>query len=430
MKTRIAVFGRKDTVARIENYISEKEEIQIFPFIYQHVQETNDLIEKAVMCDIYLFMNPLAYLYAKDKIDKKRLPAIQIPIDEFTIATALYRLKNSHKYAIRRISIDTSQKQAVMNVLDELAINPKDIYLYNYDESKAFTPSAIASFHENLNLDGKTDFVLTSSRDVENLLQEKNIPVSTIQIPKTNVLKAIHEAKTTMQLNEKTSAQIVAGYVRIKNLGDIREEKNATYARKLVQTMQDILEKYGRKTHSSVLSIKDNLFVLFGTRGMLNYITNNYRNFPLLRELEKELDARIDIGLGLGLTAKQAEYHATLALEACATKNISNAYIVNEREDMFGPLGVEKPFDTSKLYHSLIHKAKLNNELSYNFLDFISLRNNEPFSAQDIAAYYGVTKRSAERTIGKLLSGKVIKVVGEEKPYLRGRPRKLFQIDQ
>src|SRR5699024_8237539 len=160
MKRRIAVYGRKDTVTRIENYISEKEEIQIFPFIYQHVKETNDIIEKVIMCDIYLFMNPLAYLYAKDKIDKKRLPAILIPIDEFTIATPLYRIKNSYKYAIRRISIDTSQKQAVMNVLDELAINPKDIYLYNYDESKAFTPSAIASFHENLNLDGKTDFVL------------------------------------------------------------------------------------------------------------------------------------------------------------------------------------------------------------------------------------------------------------------------------
>src|SRR5699024_9136535 len=102
-----------------------------------------------------------------------------------------------------------------------------------------------------------------------------NIPVSTIQIPKTNVLKAIHEAKTTMQLNEKTSAQIVAGYVRIKNLGDIREEKSATYARILVQTMQDILEKYGRKTHYCVLSIKENLFVMFRTSVILNYIRNN-----------------------------------------------------------------------------------------------------------------------------------------------------------
>ncbi|MDY0409577.1 hypothetical protein [Paracerasibacillus soli] len=46
-----------------------------------------------------------------------------------------------------------------------------------------------------------------------------------------------------------------------------------------------------------------------------------------------------------------------------------------------------------------------------------------------MAQYYQVTKRSAERTINKLLSGQVIKVVGEEKPYVKGRPRKLFQID-
>src|SRR5699024_2923485 len=150
----------------IENYISEKEEIQIFPFIYQHVQETNDLIEKAVMCDIYLFMNPLAYLYAKDKIDKKRLPAIQIPIDEFTIATALYLPRHSLNSALRRTSIGTSHKQAVMHGLEEAGTNPKAVYLYSYDESRAFTPSAIRPLHDSLNLDGKTDLVLTWSRDV------------------------------------------------------------------------------------------------------------------------------------------------------------------------------------------------------------------------------------------------------------------------
>jgi len=128
------------------------------------------------------------------------------------------------------------------------------------------------------------------------------------------------------------------------------------------------------------------------------------------------------------LTAKQADVNARLALERCRENENSNCYIVNERQDVIGPLGVKKHFDPAELYQSLIHKARLNNELSYNFIDFITHRNNEPFSSQDIAVFYRVTKRSAERTINKLLVGKVIKIVGEEKPYIKGRPRKLFQL--
>src|SRR5699024_9996590 len=101
---------------------------------------------------------------------------------------------------------------------------------------------------------------------------------------------------------------------------------------------------------------------------------------------------------------------------------------VNDRKDRIGPLGVKKHINTSRLYQALIHKARLNNELSYNFIDFITTRNNEPFSSRDVASFYKVTKRSAERTVNKLLSGKVIKVVGEEQTYTRGRHSNLIQI--
>src|SRR5699024_12801164 len=97
---------------------------------------------------------------------------------------------------------------------------------------------------------------------------------------------------------------------------------------------------------------------------------------------------------------------------------------------MIGPLGVKKEFNASMLYQSLIHEAKLNNELSYNFIGVIEIRNNEPFSSNDIAKHYGVTKRSAERTIKKFGAGNVIKEIGEDMHYVKGRPRKRFNRNQ
>ncbi len=194
--------------------------------------------------------------------------------------------------------------------------------------------------------------------------------------------------------------------------------------------LHQLLLKYSKKTHASVLANGDHQFALFGTRGVLDHITNHYRDFPLLKEIEYALETSVDIGFGLGLTAKQAEDNAKLALETCSGTQEGSCYIVNERRETIGPLGVKKEINPSELYRALIHEAKLNNELSYNFIDFIETRNNEPFSSNDIATYYRVTKRSAERTIKKLIAGDVIKVVGEEKPYVKGRPRKLFQLNQ
>ncbi|MGY0693372.1 hypothetical protein ACW2QC_11350 [Virgibacillus sp. FSP13] len=425
MKIKIAVFGRKEIIERINHYIEDQDDIEIAPFTYTKAHETAELIEKAVMCDIYLFAGTLPYLYAKEKIDRKRLPAVQIACDEYMILTSLCRLKFHHQ-ALNRISIDVPNRVHVDEVVTELAMHDHTIYTYSYGGELDI--DHIVTYHKNLWNEGKIDHVLTSIVDVKQKLTKQNVPTSCMQIPKINMEHAIECAKETAILNQSKSAQVTAGFVRLKQDNSFISDRDGYFNQNILQELQQILQKFGQQTFTSVLANGDNQFVLFGTQGLLNYITNHYRDFPLLQEIEQTLSIHVDIGFGLGLTVSQAEANAQLALEACNRTEVSNCYIVNDRQETIGPLGIEKQFNTSQLYRALIHKAKLNNELSYNFIDFIKLRNNEPFSANDIANYYRVTKRSAERTVYKLLSGEVIKVVGEEKPYQKGRPRKLFQI--
>ncbi|GAA0606642.1 hypothetical protein GCM10009001_24840 [Virgibacillus siamensis] len=430
MKVKIAAFGCEEIVSRITNYVNYQDDVEIVPFVYSESSETAELVEKAVMCDIYLFAGALPYLYAKEKIDKKRLPAVQITFDEYMILTSFYRVRNYHKQELNRLSIDVLDSHHVDEVLSELEIDDTEIHTYSFGQDNDIDLDRIAAFHEEMWKQGKSDYALTAIHEVELILREKNIPASCMQIPMLNIERTIEQAKSIATLNQSKNAQIVAGYFRIKNFDVVKQRTGDLLAQEVLLKLHQILLKYARKTYSSVLTSGNNEFVLFGTQGILNHITNHYRDFPLLQEIQRTLNIPVDIGFGLGLTAKQAEDNAKSALEACSHSSESTCYIVNERNDTIGPLGVEKEFNTSELYRALIHKARLNNELSYNFIDFIEVRNNEPFSANDIAGYYQVTKRSAERTVKKLLAGEVIKVVGEEKPYVKGRPRKLFQIDQ
>src|SRR5699024_7619580 len=159
-----------------------------------------------------------------------------------------------------------------------------------------------------------------------------------------------------------------------------------------------IIKRFAKRTDATVIHNADQAFTVIGTDKLLHHLRNHYRDFPLLREMKTSLKLPIHMGFGLGLNAKESAGNASLALESCKHSEHSICYIINERQEMIGPIGIKKEIDTSSLYRALIHDARLNNELSYNFIDFITERNNEPFSTNDVAQFYQVTKRSAERT--------------------------------
>lgn len=430
MVVKVAVFGGEDIVKRINKYIEGQEAIKMIPFTYNRSAETVQLIDKAFMCDIYLFAGALPYFYAKDKIDKKRLPAVQVVFDEYMILRNLHHMKNEYCRQLNRLSMDGPDEKYINNVLKELNLDDKEIYPYCLAGDQHVTVDKIVGHHQRLWNDGKIDYVLTAIDEVEQRLSELGIPTTSMVIPEINIQHAIEQAKAMATFNKSKSNQIVSAFIRIKNFHEIKATAGEEIAQELMLKLHQILLKFGQKTQASIFPDTHYQFVLFGTRGVLNHITTHYRDFPLLIEIEATLQVPVDIGFGLGLTAIQAVDNAKLALKTCSETEESTCYIINERQDAIGPLGVKKSFDTSRLYQELIHKARLNNELSYNFIDFITIRNNEPFSSNDVATYYNVTKRSAERTINKLLTGEVIRIAGEERPYLKGRPRKLFTLNQ
>ena len=428
LKTKIAVFGRAEILKRVNTLVEEKENIEILPFAYTHSSEVVEIIESAFMCDVYLFTEALPYLYVQEKIEKKNLLAVTIPNDEYMILGSLYRLKNMSNQIHQRISIDIPIEKHMAEIKNEFRCQEEQIYSYSYEDKDTPDIDKIVSFHKKLWDDDLIDYVLSSSKEVESHMKDSGIPASTMIIPDIYLKQAIQDAKSLTILNRNKSALLVTGYIHIKETDVAPAENPVAYEENIYQLKQ-ILVDFAEQTDTLLTHNRNDQFVMVGTKKLLDHLQNHYRDFPLFSEIQSTLSMPIDMGFGLGLTAKESEKHALLALNQCSKDDRSICYIVNERKDTMGPIGIKREIDTSRLFHALIHKAKLNNELSYNFIDFITERNNEPFSSQDIATYYKVTKRSAERTVNKLLTGDVIKVSGEERPYLKGRPRKLFALN-
>lgn len=423
MKRKVAVFIREgmEMENRLQMLAKEQKKLELYPFIYKKTEQVIELIERAFICDIYMFTEPLAYLYVKNKIKKKRVPSFKVHVDEYMVYRALCKLENDDKQYPDRLSIDLPDRQPLDMILKDWQGSLPEIHVHEYKDDEEATVENIARYHEQLWQEDKIDHVLTSSIDIKNRLQEAAIPATAMEVTYSNLVACLDETKSLITLRENDSSLVVVSHVTVKS-GHVADEK-------ILQQMKLILTKFAQHTDSSLVETVDNRFTLFGTKALLEHIKDNYGTFPLLNKMKSEVSIPVNIAFGLGLKANEANHHANIALDKCQTEEESISYVVNEREDTIGPLGVKKHIDTSKLYQALIHKARLNNELSYNFINFIKDRNNEPFSSHDVAAFYNVTKRSAERTVNKLLSGEVIKVSGEERPYEKGRPRKLFTLN-
>lgn len=427
MDLKVGIFGPEEIVKHAEQTIQAESNIELLPFAFQTPAEINRLVDQAFMSDVYVFLDPLAYFYSKQTIERKRLPAIKVFKDEYALVTALFRLINRDGHLLERFSVDVVNKKYVENILHDLEINHDSIYVSDYENSDKITAEQISDFHRDLWKDNKIDFVITSSKFIHDQLAEENIPVYYIGIPKKYYNDVIERAKRLVHFNRHSIKRVVSGYIKLQSVTPEKEIPQVAFV-----SVHELLKDYQSKINTSLTFDGDNRFHVVGTRELLSYLTSHLRSLPLVDKIKERLSENINvhIGFGYGLTAKESEENAQIALENSMKSKESSCFIVNEREEVIGPIGIKRTFNKPKLYNMLIHKARLNNQISYNFIQFISARNNEPFSSEDIAQYYKVTKRSAERTIKKLVNGDIIVHVGEERPYIKGRPRKLFQLNE
>lgn len=428
MKIQIALIGLEKSVEAMSNYVNQMENVEIHSFIYNKVEEVKKLVSQVNVCDVYLFTGPLPYLYAKEEIEKTNIPAVYAEFDEYALTRALYQLKDEPFQDLNRISIDIMmEERLVYEILHDLNFQANEIYVHSLDQGNNLDMNHIIESHLRLWNENKIDYVLTSVGEVERALLKEHVRCKRSTMPKRNMEKAVDKAIEMAKHRISQNAQIAVGFVKIKNFDKIISDKGDFFGQELILKLHQILLSFAQRTYASVLYNGNHQFVIFGTRGILDNITNNYQEFPLLQEIESRLRISIHVGFGLGLTAKQAEKFAKMALKESEHSSRSACFVVNDQGKIFGPLGGSEMISHTPLYQ-LLRQARLNHETAQRFVNFSVLRDFRPFSAHDMAEYFNVTKRGAELTIQKLLQNQIIEIVGEEKPYQVGRPKKLYQV--
>lgn len=431
----IGVIGSNLFIDAISEFYDLFPDVEFINYTYDSPWEIDHLIEKAgIETDILLLSGVIAYYYGQEKINESRILATYSTFNEFMVSLSLFSVYLHEKISLEKISIDLPKKDFLDNVLKEIKISNGPLYVKDYPwiyqlekEKSAFDISQFVRFHKDLYFAKKTQFALTSIHAVYKELQNFGVPTINMVQPKQALKESLEKAITLTKLKKTKDSQIAVISLKV-NQPDPQDDQ--VFRLQMLQYLNEM----ARQLNAKVSLDHYQPFLIYTNRGSLEEVQKEH--LQKVFELEEKIKSSMQIGIGYGYTMKDAENHAKGALyftEKHSTEK-TTIFLLDEDKKLIGPL-----FENEKQYilknedhdiQLLADELKMTSKNLLRFFDFIRLNQFRSFSAQELADYLAVSRRSAERFIKRFLDHDFIHITGEEQPYDQGRPRALYNISE
>lgn len=410
MKIKIAVIGSSDFCQHTEQLVGARKDIELNWYHYDEPSEAPLLLQSLKPCDAILFSGSLPFFYSKKLLDNLSIPVVYLQQDETAVAITLLQLSVQNQQDLSRVSIDVREQAYIDHVLNDLGQSIKLPFVHLLQDDEQITN--ITSFHKTLSLQGKTDMAITSVHAVFEQLQHQNIQARKMIDPESTILRSIDQAKQQVLLQKSNSAQIAVGIVKTTSQ---QRDIEASIA-KIATIMQ------------ARWSVQSGDYTLYTSMGNIESALKNKDFLSVFQTL----DATAKMAFGCGESIIDATVNADFALNFIQKIDGHCFYVLDSNKKLHGPfpqsdVTVEMK-TTEPVLVQMAEKTKLSPANISKLIQYSQTRQTKQFSANDLAIYLDVSRRTAERTLKKLVEFEYAKIIGEEMTYRQGRPRALYEF--
>src|SRR6202012_3923668 len=260
--------------------------------------------------DVCLFASPVPYEYAR-RANVISVPSTYVRLDGGALYAALLRASREHGHDIERISVDVLDRSAIDDTYAELGIPSGGVRLRQDPAS----PAALAAFHERLWRMGETSVVLTCLDSVSRRLSRAGVPVIHIRPTDAAIRMAVWNAVLLGGHHRLEAAQLAVVVVEVPRLREGARRALSRYSRdELRLTVHRFLTTEAQRIQAMVMQADDHSFVIAATRGSLAALTSDFAELPFEERARAELGITIEVGVGPGRPAQEAETYARTAL--------------------------------------------------------------------------------------------------------------------
>jgi hypothetical protein len=385
---------------------------------YRSEQEAPDkVLRLGSTVDVFLFACPVPLEYAR-RAGVLRAPATCVPLSGSALFAALLRARADGRHDLSRVSVDVLARSDVEDAFAELGIPAGDIHVRE-DPAGAAT---LAAFHERLWRRGQTSVALTCLESVAHRLSAAEVPVCVIR-PTGNAIRAALRTATLIGSHRRLEeAQLAVAVVEVPTLREtVRRPAPRQSQEELRLTVHRFLLQEAQRMQASVSPAGDHTFLVTATRGSLSGVTDGFRVPPFSDRARSELGIAVEVGVGLGRTAQDAEAHARAALSRSHAGPGARGFALDREGHMLVPAPrppAAAPAGRPKGLETLSRLAdKLTDDDGAHVVD-----------AETAGRLLGVTSRTARRLLHTLVEEGLAWPLPPNRTPQPGRPRQFYRL--
>lgn len=428
MKIRLGLSGVRDTLAVLEAVANEFKEFECIPFLHDNVDELlEQLTSNDHLVDMWLFSGKMTYQW-KDMASVSK-PSFYVSYTGSSLYRTLYIALNEKGWSVDQLSFDIFDLHELKQVFEEIGVKTNEILLCEETQAVA----AIVQYHEKLWSQGKTVAAVTCIWLVKQELEKRGIPVFRVIPTKSSVRSTLHTALRTYEMLRFKEMQTAVQFIELNLEKEIQKDYFSPYEmhNAELKVFQKLLD-YAMQLQGSLKSIGNGRFAIFTTRGMLGEKTMNFQHIPDFPSADFLLQENATIGIGVGLTAYNAEVLAGKALAHAKHYKNGSWFAMTEDGSIIGPIG-EK--EQAMIRPAAPHLEQMAQETGLSEVTLLRLEDAirtygvREVNAYELAEYMQIIPRSARRILAALEEAQYATFVGYDKMTDRGRPRKKYKIE-
>ena len=353
------------------------------------------------------------------------------------ILKALFKVNHSDYADIKNISIDSISYPKIVEIYNELGLNSEgdnQIITIPVDISHQNIVEEITQAH----LKNHAQFsstCITFFTETKNKLANQNIPVFQVGVNQYEVIQKVNRLVTIKHADLTDSSQRVAIIIRLSDLKEHHILDNSEH--NIVSEYNRISEAvywFCQKLDGAYIPNDQRKYIIFCSRQRYESETDFSSNLDILNEVAKKNYFYCNVGVGYGDSEQIAIKNATIAQIKSSKEKRCSAYIMYDQAKTIGPL---LPLSHQVSKNNTFYDVKLNeiaskSSVSINTIfklhDIISKSGDTDFTSKDISNHLGITIRSANRLIAKLITSSSVKPIGDKSTGGKGRPIRIYRF--
>jgi hypothetical protein len=367
--------------------------------------------------DAWLFASPVPYSYAR-RAGALRGPATCVPLTGSALYATLLLASRDGADDFSRISVDVLTRAEVTEALADLGVPAADVHVREEPANAA----TLAAFHERLWRRGQTTLALTCLESVAQRLTALEVPARVIRPTASAIRSALLTATLLGAQRRLEEGQLAVAVVEVPTLREVPRRAAPRQSREEIRlTVHRLLLQEAQRMQANVSPVGDHSFLVTATRGSLAAATDGFRVPPFAERARRELGITVEIGVGLGRTAQDAEAHARAALahpqagqggRGFVFDSAGHALLPGPREPAAGAAGNAKGMATL---------ARLADKLSAD-------EGGHVIDAETAGQMLGVTSRTARRLLHTLVEEGLAWPLPPSRTPQPGRPRQFYRL--